>query len=80
MVNVFVRSWVRDGCEPRSSQIKDYKISMCCFSAKHAALKSMSKDWLAQNKDNVSEWSDMSTRGLLFQWAGNVKIQLSVLV
>jgi hypothetical protein len=40
---------------------------MCCFSAKHAALNSMSKDWLAQNKDNVSEWSDMSTRGLLFQ-------------
>jgi hypothetical protein len=23
--------------------------------------------WLARNKDNVSEWSDMSTRGLLFQ-------------
>jgi hypothetical protein len=67
MVNVSARSWVRGGCESRSGQIKDYKISMCCFSAKHAALKSMSKDWLAQNKDNVSEWSDMSTRGLLFQ-------------
>jgi hypothetical protein len=26
-----------------------------------------SKDRLAQNQDNVSEWNDMSTRGLLFQ-------------
>jgi hypothetical protein len=24
------------------------------------------KDLLAQNQDNVSDWSDMSTRGLLF--------------
>jgi hypothetical protein len=28
----------------------------------------------------VSEWSDMYTRGLLFQWSSNIKIQLSVLV
>jgi hypothetical protein len=40
---------------------------MCCFSAKHAALKRNSKDWLAWNHNNVSEWSDISTRGLLFQ-------------
>jgi len=26
------------------------------------------------------EWSDMSTRGLLLQWASTIKIQLSVLV
>jgi len=26
-----------------------------------------SKDWLTRNQNNVSEWSDMSTRGLLFQ-------------
>jgi hypothetical protein len=25
------------------------------------------KDWLARNQDNVSEWGDMSIRGLLFQ-------------
>jgi len=35
---------------------------MCCFSAKHAALRSKSKDWLARNQDNVSEWSDMCPR------------------
>jgi hypothetical protein len=33
----------------------------------HAALRRKSKDWLAQNRDNVSEWDDMSIRGLLFQ-------------
>jgi hypothetical protein len=26
-----------------------------------------SKDWLARNQDNVSEWGDISIRGLLFQ-------------
>jgi hypothetical protein len=39
--------------------VKDYKIDMCCFSTKHAALRRKSKDWLAQNQNNVSEWSDL---------------------
>ena len=50
-----------------SGQTKDYKIGICCFSARHAALRRKSKDWLARNQNNVSEWSDMSTCGLLFQ-------------
>jgi hypothetical protein len=29
-------------------------IGICCFSAKHAALRRKSKDWLARNQDNVS--------------------------
>jgi hypothetical protein len=29
---------------------------------------------LAGNQNNVSEWSDISTRGLLFQWASTLKI------
>ena len=53
--------------EPRSGQPNDYQIGICCFSAKHAALSRKSKDWLARSYDNVSEWSDMSIRGLLFQ-------------
>jgi hypothetical protein len=59
---------------------KDYEIGICCFSAKHAALRRKSKDWLARNQNIVSEWSDMSTRRLLFQWASTIKIQLSMLV
>jgi len=35
---------------------------------------------LARNSNNVSEWNDMPTRGLLFQIASTIKIQLSVLV
>jgi hypothetical protein len=54
------------GFEPRSGQTKDYKIGICCFSGKHATLRRKNKDWLAWNQDNVSEWSDMSIRGLLF--------------
>jgi hypothetical protein len=60
-------SAVDRGFEPQSGQTKHYKIGICCFSAKHAALRRKSKDWLAWNQNNVSEWSDISTRGLLFQ-------------
>jgi hypothetical protein len=35
---------------------------------------------LRQNQDNVSEWGNISIRGLLFQWASTIKIQLSVLI
>ena len=40
----------------------------------------MSKDWLAWNQNNVSECSDISTRGLLFQCASTIAIQLSGMV
>jgi hypothetical protein len=80
MVSVLASSVVDRGFEPRSGQTKDYKIGICCFSAKLAVLRRKSKDWLARNKNNVSVWSDMSTRGLLFQWVSTIKIQLNVLV
>ena len=67
MVSVYASSAVDRGFESQSGQTKDFKIGFCCFSAKHAALRRKSKDWLARNQNNVSEWSDMSTRGLLFQ-------------
>ena len=67
MVSVLASSAVDRGFEPRSDQTKDYAIGICCFSAKHAALRRKIKDWLARTQDNVSEWSDMSTRGQLFQ-------------
>jgi hypothetical protein len=35
---------------------------------------------LARNQNNVSEWSDISTRELLFQWTSTIQIQLNVLV
>ena len=45
----------------------DYKIGICCFPPKHAALRRKSKHGLGQNQDNVSEWGDMSFHGLLFK-------------
>ena len=66
MVSVFASGLVDRRFEPRSGQTKDYEIDMCCFSAKHAALNRQSKDWLALNQDNASEWRDMSSRVLLF--------------
>ena len=37
-----------------SGQTKDNEICICCFFVKHTKLRSKSKDWLAQNLDNVS--------------------------
>ena len=34
--------------------------SGCWFSAKQSALRRKSKDWLARNQDNVSDWGDIS--------------------
>jgi hypothetical protein len=80
MVSVLSSSAVESGIEPWLGQTKDNKIGICCFSAKHTALRRKSKGWLARNQGNVSEWGDMSINELLFQWASTIKIQLSVLV
>jgi hypothetical protein len=64
MVGVLVSSAVDRWFEPRSGKTKDYKIGICCFSTKHGAFIKKSKDWLARNQNNVSEWGDMSIHGL----------------
>ena len=80
MVSVLASSAVYRGFGPQSGQTNDYNIGMCCFFAKHAALRRKIKNWLARNQDNVPWWGNMSIRGLLFQWASTIKIQLNVLV
>ena len=67
MVSMLALSALIRGFEPRSSQTKDYKNGNYSFYAKHTALRSKSKDRLAWNQSNVSEWNDMSTNVLLFQ-------------
>jgi hypothetical protein len=59
------RSAVDRGFKLRSGQTKDYAIYICRLSAKHSALRSKNKDCDCLNQDNMSEWSDMSTYGLL---------------
>ena len=67
MVSVLTSSALDSEFESRSGKTKDYKIGICCFSAKHAALLRKSKVWLARNHDHESDWTDMSIRVLLFQ-------------
>ena len=81
MVSMLALSMVDRGPKPWSVKPKT-KIDICCFSAKHTALRRI-KNWLALefwNQDNVSEWEDMSTHELLFQWASTIKFKLSMLV
>ena len=58
MVSVLASSAVDLGFKPWSGQTKDYKIGICCFSAKHAALRRTSRDWVARNQNNV--WSGVT--------------------
>ena len=54
-------------------QNKDYQLVFVAYNTKHAELRRKSKDWLLRNQDNVSEWSDMYIRGLLFPLANTIK-------
>jgi len=65
MMIVLLSSAVDHGFEPLSGQNKNYTNGICCFSAKHIALRRKRKDWLARNQDNVSECGDMSIQRLL---------------
>jgi len=60
MVTVLASSAVYCRFKNRSGQTKDYKIGMCCFSAKHASLRRKRKGWLVQNQDNVPECLPMN--------------------
>jgi len=70
------RSWV----EPRCVQTKDCNIGICCFSAKHTALRRKSKDWLAQNQNNVSRGELHIYPQIVVSVSWHYKIQLNLLV
>jgi hypothetical protein len=72
-------SAVDRGFDPREGQTIDYKIGICCFSAKQASLRRKSKDWLARNHNNVPECSEPTiyrTQGATdaVVYRGNTKI------
>ena len=48
-------------------QTKEYEIGICCFTAKHTELRRKSKDWLARNRSNVSEYGEKSIHVVLLQ-------------
>ena len=66
----------------RSGQAKYNKTGCGCFPAcstnEQEQKKRKKKTKLARNQDNVSEWSNMSTHGLLLQYASTIKIQKRV--
>ena len=62
MVSVLASNVVDYGFEPRWDKTIDYEIGISCFSVKLTALRRKSKDWLARNQNNVSEWGDISIR------------------
>jgi len=59
IISILASSAVDRGFEPRSGQTKDYAIGFYCFCVKYTALRRKSKDWLALNQANVSEWGEM---------------------
>ena len=67
MVRVLAASVVDHGFKTRFDQTKDYEFGICCYSVKHAALRSKNRVYLARNQNNVSEWIDMSAHELFFQ-------------
>jgi hypothetical protein len=67
MVSMLASSGVDRVFKSRSDQTKDYKIGICCFSVRYAALRRKRQRLVGSESKNVPEWSDMSTRGLLFQ-------------
>ena len=62
MVSMLISSVVDNGFKPRSSQINDYEIGICCFSAKLAAFRST-----VRAKTDRLAIRIMSTCVLLFQ-------------
>jgi hypothetical protein len=51
----------------KSSLTKNYEFRICYFFTKDTASRSIGKDRLSRNHDNVSESSDMSYRGILWK-------------
>ena len=78
LVSVLSSNTIDLGFELLCGQTKyNYKTGMCCFSASYAALRSKSKDLLARNQYNVSDWNDMSAPDCCFS---ELALQISVLI
>ena len=76
MVSVLALSAVDCGFKSWAGQTKDYNFGICCFSAKHAALRSKRTGWLGimiMCPSTEVEWHYCL---LLFQLANNINIQL----
>jgi hypothetical protein len=66
MASVLASSAADRGFEPRSGQIKDYKIGICCFFAKNYGVRAKT-GWFGIRIMCPSGATLTSTHGLLFQ-------------
>ena len=80
MVSMFASSVIDSEFGHRSGQTNNNEIGICCFSAKHTVLKKKCKLLVDLYQDIMSEWTDISIRVLLFQWASTMKIKISMLI
>ena len=80
MDSVIISTVVDRGFEPRPGQTKDYKMCICCFSAKHEAFRRKSKDWLTRNQDNCVRMGRHVYRLTVVSVNYHSRLQLSVLV
>ena len=81
MLSVLPSSAVDRGFEPRSGQTKVYAICICCFFAKHAALRGPNHNPTPNNNPNrnisiVTKWKVMDTARWLLQYltSGSTKV------
>jgi len=51
IIIMLASSAVDRGFDPRAGQINDNKIGTCCISAKHTALRSISKDFIGSESE-----------------------------
>ena len=76
-------SVVIHGLELWSGQTKDFKIDICCFSAKHASLRRKNKDGLAKNQDKVTCLPAdccISTLALITQLSVQVQYKANIII
>ena len=64
MVSVLTSSAVGRECQSQSGQTKDYNWYLLLYCKAHSIKE---KEQRLIGSESESEWSDMSTRGLLFQ-------------
>ena len=76
-INVLSSSVVDRGFDPKWGETKNYKIGICCFFSNHATLRIKREKKLTDLPRNQYEsdwdWSNMSTRALLYQGARDIK-------
>jgi hypothetical protein len=73
MVSVFTSGVIDLVFDPRSGQIKDYKIGNTASLLSTLELRRKSNGWLTLSHDNVSDWSNKSVCGLLFKLINTIK-------